>query len=127
MKHITDCIDQICKLYVAFEDGKCELMKIILLLSISILNTRSDRAIVNKKTINDLSDIWNKKLHIYYCHIHPLETISKKCRDALKQLQINNGSYNTLYGKDCYAGNLVYCINKLRYQVLELLQHLNIF
>ena len=49
-------------------------------------------------------------------HIHPLETISKNCRNALKQLHINNGSYNTLYGKDFYAGNLVYCINKLRYQ-----------
>ena len=31
-----------------------------------------DRAIVNKKTINDLSDIWNKKCNIYYFHIRYL-------------------------------------------------------
>ena len=83
VKYITDCIDQISKLYVAFEGGESEFIRQRLINLIS--NTMRDRSIVNKKTINDLSDIWNKKLHIYYCHIHTLETISKKFRDALKQ------------------------------------------
>ena len=68
---------------------------------------------VNHAAIRKVNENWGKTLNELNCHLHPLDTIASSCRSTLKVLETCKGH---LFGKDCFAGNIVLQINKLRYK-----------
>ncbi|XP_055896517.1 uncharacterized protein LOC129928088 [Biomphalaria glabrata] len=110
-KHLIESIKNLAYAYSDFhkiEFSTChnEIIK-------NISNTMSDRASVNHASIVKLNALWGKTLNELNCHLHPLDSISKGCRLALKSLQTERSS---LIGSDCIAGNIVLQIDKLRYR-----------
>ena len=52
----------------------------------------TDRCVVNQAEIHKINDLWDKNLHILYCHLHPLDTITsgvKKCLNLMEDKTID--------------------------------------
>ena len=47
----------------------------------------TDRCMVNQATIRLISKAWNTSLHVIYCHLHPLDTISSEVKKVLRNLE----------------------------------------
>ena len=78
-----------------------------------IRSTLSDRVNMNHAAIQIVEEKLDTKLLELNCNLHPLDAISKTCREALSS--ISNITSRT-FGKDCKAANLVYAVSKLRYK-----------
>ena len=79
----------------------------------NIANCMMDRVAANHAAIVLVNEAWHKTINELNCHLHPLDTIASSSRSALPQLETSSGK---LFGKDCFAANLVVQMNKLRYK-----------
>ena len=73
----------------------------------------SDCVTSNHAAICLVNSSWHKVLNELNCHLHPLDTIASTTRAALKSVEPETGK---LFGKDCFASNIVLAMNKLRYK-----------
>ena len=110
-QHVSGSVDHLASVYSDFHEEEYEHCRSSIINHIS--NTMTDRVAVNHCTIQKLEETWSKSLNELNCHLHPLDTIASACRSALKSLETGKGQ---LFGKDCFAGNLVLQINKFRYK-----------
>ena len=60
-----------------------------------------------------MKEAWHKPINELNCHLHPLDSIASSSRTALRQLETLSGK---LFGKDCFAANIVVQMDKLRYK-----------
>ena len=51
--------------------------------------TMSDKATVNRATVDLLEQAWNKPITSVYCHLHPLKTISQSILGCLTKFEID--------------------------------------
>ena len=110
-KHVCGAVDNLAKTYADFHDDDFSFCRATIIGNIS--NTMTDRVAVNHATIRKIDMNWGKSLNELNCHLHPLDTIASSCRSTLKALEICKGR---LFGTDCFAGNTVQQVNKLRYK-----------
>lgn len=65
-----------------------------------------------------LNNSWHKSLNELNCHLHPLDTFATKTRTALRKVEeqhkLDKG--HNLMGGECYAGNIIVQMNKMRYK-----------
>ena len=47
-------------------------------------------------------------------HLHPLDTITSKCKAALKQSETDSNVKGKLFGNSCGAENIILAMNKMR-------------
>ncbi|KAG1655884.1 Protein bric-a-brac 2 [Nymphon striatum] len=110
--HVTSSVDHLARIYSSFHQGESYEKTRNKLIS-CISNTMTDRVAVNHATIVLLNSFWGKTLTELNCHLHPLDSISTNVRSALNNIEADKGK---LFGKDCFAGNIVLQINKMRYK-----------
>nr|XP_047140973.1 uncharacterized protein LOC124816023 [Hydra vulgaris] len=111
MSHITKSVNNLAKLYSDFYRKQYTDVRSTIISNIT--NTMSDRVAVNHATITKLNTFWQKSLNELNCHLHPLDTITSACKSSLKALETSKGK---LFGRDCFAANIVVQLNKLRYK-----------
>ena len=76
---------------------------------INIYNIMIGRTVVN----HAVNESWGEKLNELNCLLHPFDTISTSSRSTLNSLETCKLH---LFGKDCFAGNIVLRVNKFRYK-----------
>ncbi|XP_065660553.1 uncharacterized protein LOC136084481 [Hydra vulgaris] len=111
MSHITKSVDNLAKLYSDFYQEQYTDVRSTIISNIT--NTMSDRVTVNHATVTKLNTFWQKSLNELNCHLHPLDTITSACKASLQALETSKGK---LFGRDCFAANIVVQLNKLRYK-----------
>ena len=82
LAHITDVIDEIATAYALF--SKRDIDSVISDIAAVIKSTLTDRVSTNHATIVLLEAMLNEKLLELNCNVHPLDSISSVCREALK-------------------------------------------
>ena len=74
----------------------------------NITCTMTDRAVVNHATISKLNVMWNTKLIETNCHLHPLDSMANKVKEALSSSQETDG--------ECLAAITIHKLSKLRFK-----------
>ena len=80
----------------------------------NIKSTMTDRCVVNQAAIHKINDLWEKNLHILYCHLHPLDTITsevKKCLSLMEDKTIDRH----LSKSGCLIEQILAAFDRLRY------------
>ena len=85
-------------------------------ISACIKSTMTDRVAANHTAITILDERLEKSLLELNCNVHPLDSISTTCRQALNNVAKQSGIKSKCFGKDCPASNLILAITKLRYK-----------
>jgi hypothetical protein len=70
----------------------------------------SDRCASNKAAIRMLEQEWGKTLNKLFCHVHPIDTITSQCRQAINKTQSAQGVKGSVFGRDCIAANVVLAV-----------------
>ena len=81
-----------------------------------IKSTLSDRVSSNHKAVESLERQLDISLLELNCQVHPLDSVSSVCREALLDLQKTATSIKSSARDDCRAAIVVYNISKLRYK-----------
>ena len=79
----------------------------------NISSSITDRASVNAKTLKVLQQRWGTIITTTYCHLHPLETLSRNALSCLKAF--DTVTYDKLYAGTSTADKLLLAIDKWRY------------
>ena len=79
----------------------------------NITSSIIDRASVNAKTLKVLQQRWGTTITLTYCHLHPLETLSRNALSCLKAF--DTVTYDKLYAGTSMADKLLLAIDKWRY------------
>ena len=72
-----------------------------------------DRCAANHTAIQLLNEEWQKPSIELNCHLHPLDSVTTKSREALKK---EGGVRGQLFSKDCLTGNTILQMIKLRFK-----------
>ncbi|KAG1714585.1 hypothetical protein GQR58_001017 [Nymphon striatum] len=108
--HIIKSFDRLAQNYSAYNKINLYDCKKDIICRIS--NSMTDRVATNHATIVLVNRAWDKSLNELNCHLHPLDTIASSVRETLKKNETDKGK---LFGTDCFSGNVVLQMNKLRY------------
>ena len=73
----------------------------------------TDRASVNTKTLQLLQERWSTSIVQAFCHLHPLETLSRDALTCLKGFETDK--HEQLFSGTSIADKLLLAIDKLRY------------
>ena len=73
--------------------------------------TMSNRAPVNRATVERLEKAWNKPITSVYCHWHPLETISRSILGCLTKSE-NDVVFDKLFSEGSLADKVILAIDK---------------
>ena len=79
-----------------------------------IVNTLTDRAIVNQAAVKLIMDAWNKNLNILYCHLHPLDTIASTVKKCLSEVDMH--AEQSLPSHGCLIHQIMAHFNTLRFK-----------
>ena len=109
--HICQSIDNLASRYSEYTGTEFQTVRTNIIDNIS--NCMMDRVAANHAAIVLVNEAWHKTINELNCHLHPLDTIASSSRSALRQLETSSGK---LFGKDCFAANIVVQMNKLRYK-----------
>ena len=82
----------------------------------NITNTLTDRRAANHAAIQLVNGTWGKTLNELNCHLHPLDSLATSTKKAMKKVEKDHGLSGTLHGSECIAGNIVFCLSKMRYK-----------
>ena len=74
----------------------------------NITCTMTDREVVNHATISKLNVLCNTKLIETNCHLHPLDSMASKVKEALSSSQETDG--------ECLAAITIHKLSKLRFK-----------
>ena len=80
--HIEATIQHLAKVYCVINTHEIYVFR---KMCDNIRNIMTDRAPVNHATVNELNYRWGNKIHVLYCHLHHLETISRNVLSSLKK------------------------------------------
>ena len=114
-----DYCSQVCKLFERLAQTYCvlhdtpEYEQVLQTMQKNIACTITDRASVNLKTVKLLEEKWGTDITVAYCHLHPLETLSRNALSCLKRFEIT--AYDKLYSGTSVADKLLLAIGKMRY------------
>ena len=86
--HIEETIQHLAKVYCVLNPHEIY-DNVFSKMCDNIRNTMTDRAPVNNATVNQLNHRWDNKTQVLYCHLHPLETISRNVLSSLKKFEDN--------------------------------------
>ena len=78
-----------------------------------VTSSITDRASVNLKTLVVLQERWQTTIITTFCHLHPLETLSRNALSCLKQYETY--SFEKLYAGTSLGDKLLLAIDKWRY------------
>ena len=78
-----------------------------------IVNTLTDRAVVNQAAVKVIMEAWDKKINILYCHLHPLDTIASAVKKCLVELE--GGADRSLPAHGCLSHQIMAHFNTLRF------------
>ena len=67
----------------------------------------SDRCAANGAAIRLVEAAWDKSLNVLHCHLHPLDSVAKKCCKALAAIQEEQGHPKG----ECLAAVMAYKVN----------------
>ena len=56
-------------------------------MTLNIVNTLTDRAIVNQAAIRLLNPEWESNINVLYCNLHPLDTIASSVKSCFVKLE----------------------------------------
>ena len=107
-EHIKNCISDVVQTYALF-NGEDELVTKGKVIS-HLKNTLSDRVAVNHCVVQKIQDDFHIELLELKCNVHPLDGIAHKCRSNLKKYDTEHNIKGDIFGSDCCAANLIYCM-----------------
>ena len=81
---------------------------------VHIKNTMTDRCVVNQAAIRLINEAWHTNLHVLYCHLHPLDTISSEVKRCLRNLE-DNTIERQLSKSGCVIEQILSAFDRLRY------------
>ena len=74
----------------------------------------SDRAPVNRATVDRFEQAWHKPITSVYCHLHPLDTISRSILGCLTKFE-NDVVFDKLFSGRSLADKVILAIDKFRF------------
>ena len=107
-EHIKNCISDVVQTYALF-NGEDELVTKGKVIS-HLKNILSDRVAVNHCVVQKIQDDFHIELLELKCNVHPLDGIAHKCRSNLKKYDTEHNIKGDIFGSDCCAANLIYCM-----------------
>lgn len=110
-QHICDSVDNLANTYSIFNNADFQNCRKQMINNIS--NSMSDRCAANHAALQLVNESWGKSLNELNCHLHPLDSMATCTKSALRKIEDARGK---LFGKDCFAGNIVLQMNKMRYK-----------
>ena len=108
--HITETIGDVATTFSGFTGS--DRSHVLDTISEKISSTMSDRVAVNHCVNKELRESFGHTLTEFNCNIHPLDSMDKAAKTALKATEVKG----TLWGKDCAAVNLIQGLCKMRYK-----------
>lgn len=112
--HAIQSIEHITEVYSKFYDTNFK--DTLRTMKRNITTTMSDRAAVNHAAVRLINENFETTLTEVNCHLHPLDTISSKCKSTLKKIENDNNVKGKLFGNSCGAENIILGMNKMRFK-----------
>ena len=112
--HVCNTVDHLASVYSHIHKEEYSEVREKMVSNIS--TTLTDRCPANHATVLLLNETWNKSLHELNCHLHPLDSIATKTRQALKECEREKGLPKKLKGVDSLAADIVVQLDKMRFR-----------
>ena len=82
-------------------------------MTLNIVNTLTDRAIVNQAAIRLLNSEWESNINVLYCNLHPLDTIASSVKSCLVKLECKDE--RSLPSSGCLIDQIINHFNSPRF------------
>lgn len=109
--HIIHSIEHLARVFSDFHE--LEFKHVYQTMCDHVACSMTDRAAANHAAIRIVNEQLGKSIIEVNCHLHPLDTITSKCKSVLLSMESQKSK---LYGTGCLAEKIVLALNKMRYK-----------